>query len=255
MKKKIIVGNLKMNLNSFSERKKYLDELKKENARNEFSNRIEIVLCPPILHFEFFKTEIPKNIRLGAQNIFWEERGSYTGETSPLAINNFGCEYVICGHSERRKYLGETGHMIGLKTEAVLRNDLMAIICIGETLEERRMGKTFEVIKNQMNDAFSNVAEDKIKKIIIAYEPVWSVGSNIIPTTDEIMEARLLIRKVLTQKYSSDVASEVKIIYGGSVSVRTVEKVCFGSGMDGALIGRESMVPEEFFRIVKMFDL
>ena len=255
MKKKIIVGNLKMNLNSFSERKNYLDKLKKEATRDEFSNRIEIVLCPPVLHFEFFKTKIPKNIKLGTQNIFWEERGSYTGETSPLAIKNFGCEYVICGHSERREYLGETEKMIGLKAEAALRNDLMVIICIGETLEERRAGKTFEVIKKQMNDAFLHIAEDKIKKSIIAYEPVWSVGSNVIPTTDEIMEARLSIRKVLMQKYSSNTASEARIIYGGSVSAQTVEKVCFESGMDGALIGRESLVPEEFFRIAKMFDL
>jgi triosephosphate isomerase len=255
MKKKVIIGNLKMNFNSFSERKNYLDELKKEVARNKLSNQVEVVLCPPILHFEFFKTKTPKNIQLGAQDIFWKERGSYTGETSPLALRNFGCEYAICGHSERRKYLRETGQMVGLKVEATLRNDLGAIICVGETQEDRQTGKTVEVIKKQIDDVFLNIEEDKIKKIIIAYEPVWSVGSNVVPTADEIMEMRLLIKKILTQKYSLDAVSDVRIIYGGSVNAQTVKQVCFESGMDGALIGRESLAPEEFFRIIKMFDL
>ena len=250
---KIIIGNLKMNLVSSSEREQYLKVFQKELSKKKLVNA-QIVLCPPVIHLETFGRALGGKVNLGGQNCFWKEEGSYTGEISPAMLKNFGCDYVICGHSERRKYFGETDQAINLKVSAVLKNKLVPIICVGETLEERRAGLTLPIITEQLKEIFAGIAQSNLKNIVIAYEPVWSVGSDVIPSANEIMEARVLIRKILLASYAKKNMEKVRIIYGGSVNSKTVKKTCVASGMDGALIGRESLTPKEFLKICKIIE-
>ena len=251
--KKIIIGNLKMNLISLEEREQYLKAFKKELVGKKMTNG-EVVLCPPAIHLESFGKVLGKKVALGGQNCFWEDRGSYTGEISPLMLKNFGCEYVIIGHSERRKYFGENERTINQKVIASLRNNLSPIICVGETKAERQSGETMRVITGQVKEAFIGVAQGKLEKIVVAYEPVWSVGSDIIPTANEIMEAKVLIQKILSRSFPKKYVEKVQIIYGGSVSSKTVKQACIDSGMEGALIGRESLTPREFLKICKIIN-
>ena len=250
---KIIIGNLKMNLLSAKEREGYVKLFKKTLAKEDLG-QTEIVLCPPTIQLESFGRALGGKVKLGGQNCFWEDSGSYTGEISPLMLKNFGCGYVICGHSERRQYLGETNQFIKQKVKAVLKNNLAPIICVGETQEERKAGLTLQVITKQVKAVFSDLTQAKLDKIILAYEPVWSVGSDSVPNSNEIMEARLLIRKILIGMFEAKNAQKVRIVYGGSVSVKTVEETCLASGMDGALIGRESLAPREFIKICKIIN-
>jgi triosephosphate isomerase len=251
--KKIIIGNLKMNLLSLLEREQYLKVFKKELVGKKMTNG-EVVLCPPAIHLESFGKVLGKKVVLGGQNCFWEEKGSYTGEISPLMLKNFGCEYVIIGHSERRRYFGENDETVNQKVLASLKIGLSPIICVGETKAQRQSGETMQVITRQVKEAFLAVGAGKLEKIIVAYEPVWSVGSDVIPTSNEIMEAKVLIQKVLAQNYSKNMLQKMRIVYGGSVSTKTVKQTCIDSGMDGALIGRESLTPREFLRIAKIIN-
>lgn len=240
-----------MNLLSPSEREQYLKTFSKELVGKKLANA-EIVLCPPAIHLENFEKVLRKKVSFGGQNCFWEEKGSYTGEISPLMLKNFGCEYVIIGHSERRKYFEENDQSINQKILASLKSGLSPIICVGETKEERRSGETMRVITRQVKEAFLGVTAGKLEKIVVAYEPIWSVGSDSIPTANETMEAKVLIQKILSQSFPKKYVEKMRIIYGGSVSMKTVKLACVDSGMEGALIGRESLVPREFIKIASL---
>lgn len=251
--KKYAIGNLKMNLLSIEEREKYLDWMKKELLGKKFE-QTEIVLCPPVIHLEGFARIKSKKVSLGAQNVFAESKGAYTGEISPLMLKNYGCEYVILGHSERRRYFGESDEEVNIKTAAALRNGLNVVLCIGETKKEREDGQVLEIIAKQLEGALFNIGRAKVEHIIVVYEPIWAVGSDEVPTTNEIMEARLIIKKILIKLFGKKYAEQVAIIYGGSVSAKTINQVCLDAGMDGALIGRESLLPNEFIKIAEIID-
>lgn len=242
-----------MNLLSIQEGEQYLKSFKKELASKKLTE-IEIVLCPPAVHLENFSKVLGNKVLLGGQNCFWEDRGSYTGEISPLMLKNLGCEYVIIGHSERRKYFSENNQSINQKVLASLKNGLSPIICVGETKVERQSGETLQVIARQISEAFSGVSVGKLEKIIVAYEPIWSVGTDVIPTSNEIMEAKVLIQKILSRDFSKKYTEKIRIIYGGSVSGATVRQACIESGMEGALVGRESLTPREFLKIAKIIN-
>lgn len=250
---KIIVGNLKMNILSSQEREHYFDLLKKAIRGRKFKG-MEIVLCPPYLHLENFSKIINSEIKLGAQNVFWEPKGSFTGEISPVMLKNFGCEYVILGHSERKKYFCETDEEISYKINAALKAGLRPILCVGETRLEKETNETLRVVTKQVRGALKNVGRTKAEQLIITYEPVWAVGSDKIPTPHEIMEAKVLIRKILVEFFGKKHANTVRIIYGGSVSSKTAKEVCLEPGMDGALIGRESLTPHEFIKIAEIIN-
>ena len=242
-----------MNLLSVEEREKYLGWMKKELAGKKFE-KTQIVLCPPFIHLEGFARIESKKVSLGAQNVFSESKGAYTGEISPLMLKNFGCEYVLLGHSERRRYFAESDEEINMKIAAVLRNGISAVLCIGETKKEREDGQALEVITKQLEMALFGISRIKAEHIIIVYEPIWSVGSDDIPTTNEIMEARLIIKRILIKLFSKKYAEQVAIIYGGSVNAKNVNQVCLEPGMDGALIGRESLLPNELVKIAELID-
>jgi len=253
MNDKIVVGNIKMNLLSREEREKYFDIFEKELSGKIFNNT-EIVLCPPTIHLEAFKYWKNKKLAIGAQNVFSEDKGSYTGEISPIMLKNFGCEYVIVGHSERRRYFSESNEEINLKTIFALKKSLIPILCVGETKIEKENHATLQIIAKQVKEGLKDISRAKAEKIVIAYEPVWAVGSDEVPTSNEIMEAKVLIRKILVELFGKKYAEKVRILYGGSVNSRTVRQVSVEPGMDGVLVGRESLNPHEFLKIVEIIS-
>ena len=250
--KKLVVGNLKMNLLTVAERDRYLESFQRDFEKLA-KNSAEIVLCPPAVHLEKFVEKLKlKNVSVGAQNIFWEERGSFTGEISSLMVKNIGCKYAIIGHSERRKYFTESNENINAKIKSALKDNLIPIVCIGESQTERKNGETAEVIMAQLNQSLSDVPISRITEVVFAYEPIWAVGSDAIPTSDEILEVKITIRKLLVEKYGASAAEKVRILYGGSVNSKNVDQVCVEPQMDGVLVGRESLIPNEFLKIVSL---
>lgn len=252
--KKLIVGNLKMNLLSPSERERYFKSFKNE-LKGKVFKKAEIVLCPPSIHLESFVENLKnKTVKIGAQDMFWESEGSYTGEVSPEMVKASGAEFIIIGHSERRKYFGETNETVNLKIKVALKKGLTPIVCIGETKEEKDMEITMDVIIQQIQDGLRDINRTQVGRIIFVYEPIWAVGSDIVPSSNEIMGARLLIKKILTEKYGSKYIEKIRIIYGGSVKPKSVNQVCVEPGMDGVLVGRESLVPLELIKIAELVN-
>lgn len=253
MQKKVI-GNLKMNLISLSERDVYLDNLKKEFKLSKLEDT-EVIVCVPSVHLETFSKKLKfKNLSIGVQNIFWEDRGSYTGEISAPMVKALGGNYVIVGHGERRKYMSETNDIFNLKIKAALRSELSPIYCIGESLEERGADLTYKVITDQLKTGLKDVTASKAEKIIYVYEPVWSAGTDEVPSSDEILEEKLIIKKILSEIFSAEFANKVAILYGGSITAKIVEDVCLKPEMDGGLIGRESLNPKDFLKIAQIID-
>ncbi len=246
---KYIIANLKMNLLSPQERERYLVSLAKELQGKKIKNS-EIILCPPFVHLEAFGKIKNKSIKLGAQNVFSEDGGSYTGEISPTMLKNFGCEYVILGHSERRRYFSENNEDINLKIVAAIKNGLRPVLCLGETKAEKENEMTLQIIEKQIQECLVGVSRTKLEQIIFVYEPVWAVGSDLIPTANEIMEAKVLIRKILVEMFGQKYIKNIQILYGGSVNCKNSKEVCVDPGLDGVLVGRESLIPHEFMKIV-----
>lgn len=253
MQKKLVVGNLKMNPVSPVEFERYLDLIEREIERKKFE-KTEIVICPPAVYFRQFLERKFKSVKLGAQDVFWEYQGAYTGEISAGMAKACGVQYSIVGHSERRKYFGENEEIINLKLKAILKNGLNAVLCVGESEEERKSGQTAPVLKKQLKDSLSGISVGKTEYITIAYEPIWAVGTDKIPTSDEILEAKLIIKKFLAELYSRKAAEKMRILYGGSVKSFWTKQVCLDPAMDGALVGRESLAPHEFVKIAKIID-
>ncbi|HUD08804.1 MAG TPA: triose-phosphate isomerase [Candidatus Saccharimonadales bacterium] len=253
MHKKLVVGNLKMNPVSVVEFEHYLDMLEKELKNKEFE-KTEVVVCPPIVFLQKLLNRDIKNIKAGVQDVFWEYQGAFTGQISAGMVKSVGASYVIVGHSERRKYFGENEEIINLKLKAVLKNGLNAILCIGESAEERKKGQTSQMLKKQLKECLSEIAPGKLEYVSIAYEPIWAVGTDKIPTSDEILEAKIIIKKALAEMFSPKSAEKIRLLYGGSVKSSCVDQVCLDPAMDGALVGRESLMPYEFVKIAKMID-
>lgn len=246
--KKIIVANWKMNPQTeaevvlfFKTFKKYIDTI--SNA--------EIVICPPIIFLPCVKDQ-KLNAKLGAQDMFWEEKGAYTGGISPFMIKNFGCQYAILGHSERRKYFGETNEMVNLKVIAAIKNRISPIICVGELSAENEEG-SYKLIEKQMRSAFMNVENFASLpiSIIIAYEPVWAIGTGVTPNANKVLSVLLFIKKVISEIYDERAAERVKIIYGGSVDGKNAGGFVKEGKMDGLLVGGASLFAIEFARIAE----
>lgn len=246
---KLLIGNHKMNLLTLAERDNYLSSLNAETQRISRQD-LEIVVCPAFVHLEKFVQELSgANIRVGAQNSSAEVRGSFTGEVSASMLKALGVSHVIVGHSERRMLFGETSKDFNAKVRAVIAAGLNAVYCVGESRDQRGSGEMAAALERQLSEGLQEVAVSQLDRIIIAYEPIWAVGSDEIPRTDEVMEARILIRKILAKIYGLEKVSGVRILYGGSVKVATAKQLCVDPGMDGVLVGRESLIPREFLKI------
>lgn len=256
-KKNLVVANFKMKLASKSEIENWIRNFNK--ATKSFSSKkTETILCPPApFLFQFEELVKKEEFSLGAQNCFWEDEGAYTGEISSKMLKSIGASYVILGHSERRKYFNEQNQEIAKKVERVLKNRMIPIVCIGESAEEKKADLTMQVILKQLREILTKVGRGNIEKTVLCYEPVWAISSNNpdkMPTSNDIMEARLLIKKFLVEKYGKNTAERVKIIYGGSVDAFNVKEVCLSSGMEGALIGSASVKPYDFLKIIQEFE-
>ncbi len=251
---KYIIGNIKMNILSISERERYFKLFRRELIGKNLK-KVKIVICPPFIHSESFIGALKsKKVGIGVQNIFEEKDGAFTGEISAPMAKNLGVEYAIIGHSERRKHFGETSITANQKIKSAVKAGLAAVYCIGEKKEERESGIEQDVIAAQLQEGLADVSYAQAEKIIIAYEPVWSVGTDVIPAGNQIMEMKILIQKILTRKFGERYAQKIPILYGGSVNGKTVYQACVDPGMDGVLIGRESLEPHEFVKIAEIIN-
>lgn len=248
MRTKILAANWKMHKTS-EEASSFVQEFKKKISK---PNRIEIIIAPPFTALETVaKVREGSFIKLGAQNVHWEEKGAFTGEISAPMLTSIGCEYVIVGHSERRHIFLETLEMIQNKVSQSLQHKLKVILCVGETLQEREQKKTLEVIKEQLVSGLKKVSKDHLKEMVIAYEPVWAIGTGNNATPEQAEEAHRFIRKVMWDLYDMQSASYIPIIYGGSVNASNFKAISLEPNVDGALVGSASLQIKTFIEILK----
>ena len=246
MRKKVIAGNWKMNMlpNEAMSMISNLAPLVKDADS-------EVVLCVPYTDlFYSLLTAQETNIKIGAQNMHFEEKGAYTGEISGKMLKSIGVEYVIIGHSERRQYFAETDETVNKKLKAAFANGLKPIVCVGETLEERESGKAFEIITNQTQKALDGLTDEQVANTIIAYEPVWAIGTGKTATSEDANEACKKIREKIAKIYGQNVADRVIIQYGGSMKPENAKELLEMSDIDGGLIGGASLKAESFGKIV-----
>lgn len=213
---------------------------------------VDIVICAPFTVLSIVKDAIKNtNLKLGAQNMYFEDKGAFTGEISPLFLKAAGCEYVILGHSERRDLIKESDELINKKLKKALTTNLNPIVCIGEHLEEREAGKTKDVIQRQMNETFKEIKKEEMLKVVIAYEPVWAIGTGKTATPEQAEEVHVFIRELLTKKYDKKTADAIRIQYGGSINAKNAEDLFKQKNIDGGLVGGASLEADSLASIVK----
>lgn len=216
------------------------------------SQNIDIVLCPPFTALsEVAEVIAGSNIWLGAQDVFWQDEGAFTGEVSCSMLKDTGCNYVIIGHSERRQYFNETNESVNKKLKAAIKCGLTPIICVGETLSEREKNKTFAVLDDHVHNGLTDLSNEDIKRCVIAYEPVWAIGTGKTATAEQAQEAQKYIRDLLIKMYNKDTANNIRIQYGGSVKAENIEELMSQPDVDGALVGGASLKVDSFAQIVK----
>ncbi len=248
MQTPIIAGNWKLN-NTISEAVTLTTELKDLVSG---CSGIRIVVAPTFTALDAVSKVIKdSNICLAAQDVYWEDSGAFTGEVSAPMLKDIGCDYVIIGHSERRQYFGETNDTVNLKVKASLSHDLKPIICVGERLEEREAGRTESVIENHVTGGIAELSATEMLSCIIAYEPVWAIGTGKTATPDQAQDVHKFIRDLLKNAFSDEVASQICIQYGGSVKPENVAELMSQPDVDGALVGGASLAAESFAQIVK----
>jgi triosephosphate isomerase len=244
MRKPVIIGNWKMNLTS-KEARNLLEEVK----NLDLDENVEHGFCVPAIDL-LVAEEVLKdtNIKFGAQNMYFEEEGAYTGEISPLMLNEIGASYVILGHSERRQYFKEDDELINKKVLSALDHKLVPILCVGETLEEREAGKEKDIVKNQVIKGLKDVKD--IEKVIIAYEPIWAIGTGKTASAEDADKMCAFIRSLIKELYSEDEAEKIRIQYGGSMKPANVKELLAKENIDGGLIGGASLKAADFEQLV-----
>ena len=248
MRRVIIAGNWKMNKN-ISESIELSNVLKRSLADIV---EIEIVLCPPFTSLSDVKEVImDTSIRLGAQDVYWEKEGAFTGEISAPMLKNVGCVYCVVGHSERRQFFHETNQTVNKKAKALLKEGLKPIVCVGEKLEERKANKAFEIVKDHVENSLAGLTKEEMLRTVIAYEPVWAIGTGVNATKEQAQEVHKYIRQLLENMYGKDVANQVRIQYGGSVKPDNIKELISQPDVDGALVGGASLKADSFTAIVK----
>ncbi len=246
MRLPIIAGNWKMN-NTILKSTLLIDEIKKSSLNKD----VEAVVCVPFTNLSDVKKAIEgTDIKLGAQNMHWEDNGAYTGEISPLMLKEIGIDYCIIGHSERRQYFNETDETVNKKIKTALKYDIKPIVCVGETLEERENERQEEVVKEQVLKALEDIDNKNIKDIVIAYEPIWAIGTGKTASSDDANQMCGFIRGIIGDKYGKEAKDNIRIQYGGSVKPNTIKELMEKEDIDGALVGGASLVAEDFVKLV-----
>ncbi|MDB5139310.1 MAG: triose-phosphate isomerase [Mucilaginibacter sp.] len=254
MRKKIVAGNWKMNMD-YKEGLSLFSELI-NMVKDEVTGKQQAVVCSPFIHLHSL-VQLSKGytkVSLGAQNAHQAESGAYTGEISAKMIRSVGAEYVILGHSERRQYFGESNDLLAKKTDTALKHDLKPIFCIGETLQERESNKHFDVIKNQLAEGVFHLDETSFGKLVIAYEPVWAIGTGVTASSAQAQEIHAFIRKEIASKYNQQVADDTTILYGGSCTPKNAPELFAQPDIDGGLIGGASLKSRDFVDIIKVYN-
>ncbi|MDO8529840.1 MAG: triose-phosphate isomerase [bacterium] len=244
--KPLIVANWKMNPQTYKEAEDLIAKILKET--NKITG-VNIIFCLPFVWLTDFSHKNKSSAFFGAQDVFFQEKGAFTGAISPEMLKSSQVEYVIIGHSERRKYFGETGEIVNKKIRAALKAGLKVILCVGETEEEKdRKG---EILEKQITQALQGVTHDEMKNVVIAYEPVWAIGTGNNCSVDEAQKSLLFIRKIITNVYKREVADGMKLLYGGSVKAENSGAYIKEGNANGLLVGGASLIAEEFIEIVK----
>lgn len=212
--------------------------------------KAEVVICPPFVYLQSFKLRV-SSFKLGAQNCFWENKGAFTGEVSPLMLKDLGVRYVIVGHSERRQTLRESDTIVNKKILAVLKDGLTPILCIGEAAEERWQGKTFDVLEKQLEGTLKKVPKAEINKVVIVYEPIWAISPGRPCSSDDALTAGLCIRKIISQMAGKAPGKSIRILYGGSVNSQNAASYLTSEWLQGLLVGATSLDAKEFLKTVK----
>jgi triosephosphate isomerase (TIM) len=248
MRKLFIAGNWKMNL-TLGEAVELINALKREIGDIE---AVDMAVCPTAMCLaEAVDTVSGSNIKVGAQNVYWEDSGAFTGEISAAMLKPLNVTYVIVGHSERRQFFGDTDETVNKKIKSVLRQGLLPIVCIGESLQERENGTTMDVIQSQCEGSLAGLTVEDMEKITLAYEPIWAIGTGKTATADQAQEVHAFIRAWLFKKFGADAANTVRIQYGGSVKADNTVELLSQKDIDGALVGGASLKADAFSGIVK----
>jgi triosephosphate isomerase len=244
----VIAGNWKLN-NNREESVELVSRLKEMISDVE---QVEVVVAPPYTALCSVADVIKgSNIFLSAQNTFWEESGAFTGEISPSMLKDIGCQYTIIGHSERRLYFGETNETVNKRLKAAISASLTPIVCVGETLEEREAEKTFAVIDQQIKEGLIDLSSHDMERAVLAYEPVWAIGTGKTATPDQAQEVHHYIRQLIARIFDKEIADQIRILYGGSVKPENVDQLMAQEDIDGALVGGASLKADSFARIIK----
>lgn len=253
MRKKIVAGNWKMN-KDFQEAEDLMFEIVDE-LTEKGSGDTEVIVCPPAVYLEMSSDIAAENgFMVGAQNLSQHDSGAYTGEISASMLHSMGISHCILGHSERRTYFGETDKIVAAKIDQTLKYGITPIYCCGEVLTERQAEKHFDVVRTQVSEALFHLGEEAIKEIIIAYEPVWAIGTGVTASSDQAQEMHAFIRSLLTDKYGAAVSEEISILYGGSCNAKNAAELFANPDVDGGLIGGASLKAVDFVTIVNSFE-
>ncbi|TJX14277.1 triose-phosphate isomerase [Tissierella creatinini] len=245
MRTPIIAGNWKMN-NTIKDSLDLVNKIKEYSLNEE----VETVVCVPFTALTEVKKAVEgTGIKFGAQNMHWEEKGAYTGEISPLMLKEIGIDYCIIGHSERRQYFNETDESVNLKIKSALNHGILPIVCVGETLKEREEGRAESVVKNQIIKGFEGIPTESIKSIVIAYEPIWAIGTGKTASSDDANNMCAFIRSTMGDIYGEE-KDKVRIQYGGSVKPDNIKELMEKSDIDGALVGGASLKAEDFQKLI-----
>lgn len=246
MRRYLIAGNWKMNLN-----RNEAVELAKGVAAAQAADNADVLVCPSNVYLDAVAAAVSgTKVAVGGQDVYFESGGAFTGETSTEMLKDVGCRYVILGHSERRNVIGENDELINKKVHAALNAGLTPVLCVGELLEEREAGKTTEVVQGQMAGSLKDVTADQMKQTVIAYEPVWAIGTGKTASPEQAQEVHADLRKMLADQYNQDVADGVQILYGGSVKPDNAAQLLGQTDIDGALVGGASLKADSFAAII-----
>ena len=248
MRKPIIAGNWKMN-KTLPEAVDFIQEVKGSIPSSE---NVDTVVCAPALFLgQLVELTDGTDVKIGAQNMHFEKNGAFTGEISPVALENIGVKYVVLGHSERREFFNETDETVNQKTIAAFENGLTPIVCCGETLEQRENGETNDFVATQVTKALQGLTPDQLKSTVVAYEPIWAIGTGKSSTSADANEVCAHIRKVISEQFSQEVAESIRIQYGGSVKPENIKEYMAQSDIDGALVGGASLEAQSFLQLLE----